>query len=74
MTANLGDGLHVGVILQGKSVRDDNKTLLQTGIYHDDDHRSLGFILEPNHAPISSHPQAEDPHLLSGSRPQDLMR
>ncbi|KAK4833233.1 hypothetical protein QYF36_001151 [Acer negundo] len=74
VTANLGDGLHVGVILQGKSVRDDNKTLLQTGIYHDDDHRSLGFILEPNHAPISSHPQAEDPHLLSGSRPQDLMR
>ncbi|KAL5740588.1 hypothetical protein ACOSQ2_029768 [Xanthoceras sorbifolium] len=74
VTANLGEGLHVGVVLQGKSVRDDNKTLLQTGICHDEDHHSLGFILEPNHAPIRSHPHAEDPHLLSGSRPQGLMR
>lgn len=49
VTSILGGGLNVGVILQGKKVRDDNKTLIQTGIYQDDDHLdALGFTLEPN--------------------------
>ncbi|XVE59268.1 hypothetical protein DITRI_Ditri05aG0032400 [Diplodiscus trichospermus] len=48
VTAILGGGLHVGVLLQGKKVRDDNKTLLQTGISHDNQMDALGFSLEPN--------------------------
>ena len=45
VTAILGDGLRVGVLLQGKKIRDDNKTLLQTGIYHDNKLDALGFSL-----------------------------
>ncbi|KAM2985806.1 hypothetical protein FF2_006159 [Malus domestica] len=48
VTAVLGGGLCVGVLLQGKKVRDDNKTLLQTGISQDDHLDSVGFSLEPN--------------------------
>ena len=48
VTSVLGDGLRVGVILQGKKVRDDSKTLLQTGISHDNQLDALGFTLEPN--------------------------
>jgi hypothetical protein len=28
----IGGGVHVGVLVQGKKVRDDNRTLQQTGI------------------------------------------
>lgn len=48
VTAILGGGLRVGVLLQGKKIRDDNKTLFQTGISHDNQLDSLGFALEPN--------------------------
>lgn len=48
VTDILGGGLRVGVLLQGKKVRDDNKTLLQTGIAHDNQLDALGFALEPN--------------------------
>ncbi|XP_059429761.1 telomere repeat-binding protein 5-like [Corylus avellana] len=48
MTSILGGGLRVGVLLQGKKVRDDNKTLLQTGISHNYPLDALGFSLEPN--------------------------
>ncbi|KAK7335779.1 hypothetical protein VNO80_27817 [Phaseolus coccineus] len=48
VTAVLGGGLRVGVILHGKKVRDDSKTLLQTGISHDNHLDALGFALEPN--------------------------
>ncbi|KAL3518176.1 hypothetical protein ACH5RR_020765 [Cinchona calisaya] len=48
VTAILSGGLRVGVLLQGKKIRDDNKTLLQTGISHDNKLDALGFSLEPN--------------------------
>ncbi|TYI35197.1 hypothetical protein ES332_A03G059600v1 [Gossypium tomentosum] len=48
VTAILGGGLCIGVLLQGKKVRDDNKTLLQTGISRDNQMDALGFSLEPN--------------------------
>ncbi|XP_059300539.1 telomere repeat-binding protein 5-like [Lycium ferocissimum] len=48
VTAILGGGLRIGVVFQGKKVRDDNKTLLQTGISHDYKLDALGFSLEPN--------------------------
>ncbi|KAL3850660.1 hypothetical protein ACJIZ3_012542 [Penstemon smallii] len=55
----LGGGLRVGVILQGKKIRDDNRTLLQTGISHDNKmDNTLGFTLEPSpvQGPIPSCP------------------
>ncbi|KAJ6792491.1 telomere repeat-binding protein 2-like isoform X1 [Iris pallida] len=51
VTAILGGGLRVGVVHQGKKVRDDNKTLLQAGISHNDKMDNLGFTLEPNSTP-----------------------
>lgn len=54
VTAILGGGLRIGVVFQGKKVRDDNKTLLQTGISHDYKLDALGFSLEPN--PIQASP------------------
>nr|CAD1828683.1 unnamed protein product [Ananas comosus var. bracteatus] len=65
VTAILSGGLHVGVLLQGKKVRDDNKTLRQAGLSDDDKLENLGFTLEPNSAQA---PQqltvAEDRHFL----------
>ncbi|KAK9126974.1 hypothetical protein Scep_015820 [Stephania cephalantha] len=56
VTAILGGGVHVGVVLQGKKVRDDNKTLLQTGISHHDKLETLGFTLEPTLPPTPTTP------------------
>ncbi|RAL37398.1 hypothetical protein DM860_000092 [Cuscuta australis] len=57
VTAILGDRLCVGVLFQGKKVRDDKKTLLQTGISHNNKLDALGFSLEPN-------PSQDPPQLL----------
>ncbi|CAH2069424.1 unnamed protein product [Thlaspi arvense] len=55
----LSDGHRVGLMVQGKKVRDDNKTLHQTGISQDNDHLdSLDFSLEPS---------SEKPQLLSSN-------
>jgi len=45
VTAVLGGELHIGVFLQGKKVRDDSKTLLQTGISHHNQLDAFGFTL-----------------------------
>lgn len=60
----LGGGLQIGVLLQGKKVRDDDKTLLQTGIVCDDKLETLGFMLEPNPAHAPSLCPEDHPHLL----------
>ncbi|KAJ8631744.1 hypothetical protein MRB53_025067 [Persea americana] len=60
----LGGGLQIGVLLQGKKVRDDDKTLLQTGIVCDDKLDTLGFMLEPNPAHTPSLCLEDHPHLL----------
>ncbi|KAL3829114.1 hypothetical protein ACJIZ3_017916 [Penstemon smallii] len=75
VNAVLGGGLRVGVIFQGKKIRDDNKTLLQTGISHDNKVDTLGFTLEPNsvHAPRQSFPEDRAVQLLHDS-PQPLAR
>ncbi|XP_039016302.1 telomere repeat-binding protein 5-like [Hibiscus syriacus] len=52
VTTVLGDGLRVSILLQGKKVRGDGKTLLQTGISRDGKHRNLGFLLEPRNMKI----------------------
>ncbi|KAI3450375.1 hypothetical protein Pfo_007040 [Paulownia fortunei] len=75
VNAVLGGGLRVGVLLQGKKIRDDNKTLLQTGISHDNKMDTLGFTLEPSPAPapIRLYPEDRPGQLLCDS-PQPLAR
>lgn len=74
VTAILGDGLHVGMLLRGKKIRDDNRTLLQTGISHDNKSDALGFTLEPNHTQASPTVCPEDPFQLPRDNPQPLAR
>ena len=58
VTAIFSGELHVGVMLQGKRIRDDNKTLLQTGICHDNVLNALGFTLESNELQVEDLPMA----------------
>ncbi|CAM8916384.1 unnamed protein product [Rhodiola kirilowii] len=75
VTAILGDGLRVGVLLHGKKIADDNKTLLQTGISHDDQLDSVGFSLEPNTSQTTqSLASGNSSHMLSADAPQSLTR
>lgn len=69
VTAILGGELHVGVLLQGEKVGDDNKTLFQSGISHCDDLDNLGFLLEPSFPQDSSNdsPTPLTPKSLSPS-------
>ncbi|GER34917.1 telomere repeat-binding protein 1 [Striga asiatica] len=54
VTAILGSGIRVGVLLQGKKIRDDNRTLQQAGISLNNDLGTLGFTLEPCFTHVSS--------------------
>ncbi|XP_038712045.1 telomere repeat-binding protein 4-like isoform X2 [Tripterygium wilfordii] len=70
VTSIFGDGLRVGVVLRGKNVRDDNRTLSQTGISCKDNLDSLGFILEPNvqaSPPVCADDPCDTPELVSRS-------
>ncbi|GMN41480.1 hypothetical protein TIFTF001_010703 [Ficus carica] len=53
VTAILGGGLHVGILFEGEKIRDDNITLLQTGLSCKDNLDTLGFTLEPNTMQVS---------------------
>ncbi|GMI84878.1 TELOMERIC DNA-BINDING PROTEIN 2, TRF-like 9 [Hibiscus trionum] len=74
VTALLGGRIRVGVLLQGKNVRDDSRTLSQTGISSKDNLDALGFTLEPS--PVIATPllcSEETPLLLPcGVAPQNL--
>lgn len=69
----LHGGLDVGVLLRGKKVKDDNRTLLQTGISHNDNLDTLGFTLEPG-SQAPSPVCADPPFLLPCDTPQHLIR
>lgn len=71
VTAVLGGGLRVGVLFQGKKIRDDNKTLLQTGIYDNNKNDALGFTLEPL---CSQVPPTQCPEDHSFRPPRQLTR
>lgn len=75
VTAILQGGLHVGVVVHGNKVKDDNKTLLQVGISHNEDQGNLGFMLEPGSA-IASPPlsRKELPILLPHETHHHLSR
>ncbi|PIN01336.1 hypothetical protein CDL12_26159 [Handroanthus impetiginosus] len=53
VTAILGSGIRVGVVFQGKKVRDDHRTLQQAGISQSSNVDNLGFTLEPSFTHIS---------------------
>ncbi|XP_050210159.1 telomere repeat-binding protein 4 [Mercurialis annua] len=65
--AILGGGLRVGVLLHGKKVRDDSRTLLQTGISSKENLDSLGFTLDPS-------PELASPILYTEDTPIPLSR
>ncbi|KAK7290167.1 hypothetical protein RIF29_04394 [Crotalaria pallida] len=46
--AILEDSVHVGVLLQGEKVQDDNRTLVQTGLSCKENLDTLSFMLEPS--------------------------
>ncbi|XP_076892337.1 telomere repeat-binding protein 5-like [Bidens hawaiensis] len=73
VTSLLSSDLHVGVLLQGKKIRDDEKTLLQTGIHNKLD--AVGFALEPNH--LQNQPSLchkDQPVQLTPDMPKPLIR
>lgn len=74
VAAIIGEGLHVGVLYQGKKIRDDSKTLLQTGICDDDKLDGLGFALEPNPTNGSHFSPKDPPYLVQSDVPQLLTR
>lgn len=67
VTAILGSGLRVGVVLQGKKVRDDNRTLQQVGISPNDNLDTLGFTLEPSFSKVPLSLSPKDDTLASAS-------
>jgi len=74
VSAVLGSGLRVGVLLHGMKVRDDNRTLLQTGMTSKENLDTLGFSLEP--IPVLAPPPlcTEDPALLPCDTSQLISR
>ncbi|WCJ19635.1 Telomere repeat-binding protein 1 [Euphorbia peplus] len=75
VTAILGGGLRVGVLLHGKKVRDDNRTLSQTGITSEENLDTLGFTLEPCTVQAPRPVCTEDPPLpLSCDTSQLIVR
>ncbi|MFS7934567.1 putative transcription factor MYB-HB-like family [Helianthus anomalus] len=72
VTAIFSGELHVGVMLQGKRIRDDDKTLSQTGICHDNKLDALGFTLEPNEFQVSPFLCPESRSLTRYSPPQTV--
>lgn len=75
VTAILSGGLRVGVVLQGKKIRDDNKTLVQMGITGNNKIDALGFTLEPNSSQVPP-PLCPEDHsfILPCDTPQPLTR
>ncbi|CAN1304285.1 Telomere repeat-binding protein 3 [Linum perenne] len=65
VSAILCNGLRVAIFVQGKWVRDDNKTVLQAGICQDDKNHSCGFMLEPRYSHVASPSSAESRSFLS---------
>ncbi|XVE69206.1 hypothetical protein DITRI_Ditri09bG0133200 [Diplodiscus trichospermus] len=64
VSALLGGGIRIGLLLQGKKVRDDSRTLSQTGISCEDNLDTLGFTLEPGSAKAPPPVCSEEPPLL----------
>ncbi|CAH8328111.1 unnamed protein product [Eruca vesicaria subsp. sativa] len=64
VTALLDDGISIGVLVQGKKVRDDNNTLSQTGFSCRENLSNLGFTLEPGPEKLGV-PLRSENHVMS---------
>lgn len=73
LTSLLGGDLRVGVVFKGRKIRDDRKTLVQTGISHDNKVDGLGFTLEPNHSQVYASMGSEDTPLIQMPQPVSRM-
>lgn len=65
VAAILGGGIRVGVVFQGKKIRDDHRTLQQAGISQCANPDSLGFTLEPSFSHVSPSETKKKLHVLS---------
>ncbi|CAH8358564.1 unnamed protein product [Eruca vesicaria subsp. sativa] len=66
VTALLGDGIRIGVLVQGKKVRDDNNTLSQTALScRGGNLCNLGFTLEPGPTENLPAPLCSENHVIS---------
>ncbi|KAI4383972.1 hypothetical protein MLD38_009749 [Melastoma candidum] len=65
ITAILGSGLRVGVVLHGKKIRDDGRTLLQSGLCCQENLENLGFTLEPTLENPQQATVGENPPLMA---------
>ncbi|GAA0187412.1 hypothetical protein LIER_34700 [Lithospermum erythrorhizon] len=74
VTTILGGGLDVGVVLQGKKMRDDNRTLQQAGISDCSNLETLGFTLEPCMNQVAHFSPKKPSPLLSQDADQRLPR
>ncbi|GAB2234038.1 hypothetical protein Droror1_Dr00003274 [Drosera rotundifolia] len=70
----LEDGLRVGILFQGRKIRDDNRTLIQTGISHDSRLDALSFTLEPYASQAVAPVTCEGHPLQPSSVPQSLTK
>ncbi|KAH0860911.1 hypothetical protein HID58_089172 [Brassica napus] len=68
VSALLDDGISIGVLVQGKKVRDDNNTLSQTGLSCRENLGNLGFTLEPGPEKLRVPLSSENPVM---SKPTD---
>ncbi|KAL9267023.1 Telomere repeat-binding protein 5-like protein [Drosera capensis] len=73
VSAMLEDGLRAGILFQGRKIRDDNRTLIQTGISHDSRLDALSFTLEPYASQAVAPVTCEGP-LQPSSVPQPLTK
>ncbi|KAK8950093.1 Telomere-binding protein 1 [Platanthera guangdongensis] len=74
ITAIIGSGLHVGVLLQGKHFGDDDRTLIQAGISHANELDELSFTLESNSTlPSTRYSNSKNPHFLLPCESTELL-
>ncbi|PWA41279.1 homeodomain-like, Ubiquitin-related domain protein [Artemisia annua] len=64
--------LHVGILLKGRKVRDNNRTLQQMGISHNCDLETVGFTLETSLLEASPSAIEQEPPLSSTSPITDV--
>ncbi|KAE9598788.1 hypothetical protein Lal_00022370 [Lupinus albus] len=67
--AILEDNVHVGVLFQEEKVKDDNRTLMQTGISCKENLDTLTFVLEPSSLLTSPAACVSDPSQFETSQP-----
>ncbi|KAL9270653.1 Telomere repeat-binding protein 5-like protein [Drosera capensis] len=74
VSAMLEDGLRVGILFQGRKIRDDYRTLIQTGISHDSRLDALSFTLDPYASQAVAPATCEGHPLQPSSVPQSLTK